>query len=635
MVDFQILLFINQNYKQSVLGNTMFSTLYLMFHVLIIRIYNKDRQCCVCGMSFPLAMEPLICLLVLTVGYCVTATEGNNSSSCLFWNDQRECMCENLLHGAVICHNDQTYLRVDYGMDVWQDTTVIALNRYAYHNLTAIPTHLKVYTQISAVLKQDLNQLMCDRNNRKGFLCSKCVPNYGPSAYSSKCHECDRSIASAIALYLTMKILPAALLFFLVVMFRINLTEGPMLGYIIYCQMPVIAKRELEPFYNAIVTHLNVYSADIFLFISGIWNLDFLDITGLISPFCISPRLRDMDVLLLNFLPVLIPLFLVIVTYVVTTLHARDFKLFVYCWKPFHFCFVRIHKNYDISDSVVHGFASLMFLSFISVNYNAYRILLSINVYRANSTHPLLANVLYNHPGTRLFTLKYIYYPITVVVLLFFLGVLPSLLLLLYPIRLFRERLQRYCSQRFIVRLNTFVETFLGSFKDGYHGTHNLRMVPGILCCFILLLTVFSSLSFGNWFTNFIIPLFSLCFASLSVVSAYVRPCKSSIANFSLAFHFMMMAAVTSLITLWMQDFDIKTTVIVFLFAILIPTPHVLVFIWLCYKLEKKLHLLHRFMLYFNCWCGRAIFTKLKSFHFNSPPLPDRLVNSHEYRELI
>ena len=54
---------------------------------------------------------------------------------------------------------------------------------------------------------------------------------------------------------------------------------------------------------------------------------------------CISESLNNMNVLLLNFVSVLYPLFLVISTYILIELHARNFRPIVIMWKPFGRCF--------------------------------------------------------------------------------------------------------------------------------------------------------------------------------------------------------------------------------------------------------------------------------------------------------
>ena len=111
------------------------------------------------------------------------------------------------------------------------------------------------------------------------------------------------------------------------------------------------------------------------------------------------------------------------------------------------------------------------------------------------------------------------------------------------------------------------------------------------------------SLMLGSWqplwkplFTNSSDVLSTI----LSVLNAYIEPCKSSIANLSLTFHFMLMAVLTALIILWRQDLNMDTSVLAALFAIFMPVPHVLMFLWVCYKIQKRFHLRQRTVTWIN-----------------------------------
>jgi len=43
------------------------------------------------------------------------------------------------------------------------------------------------------------------------------------------------------------------------------------------------------------------------------------------------------------------PLFLLVITYVCIEVHARNFRLVVYLWKPFHRCFAKVRRNWSTS----------------------------------------------------------------------------------------------------------------------------------------------------------------------------------------------------------------------------------------------------------------------------------------------
>ena len=237
-------------------------------------------------------MNISLLLVVVTVIYSVTA-DSNHSCPLWHYHHQGKCKCGDSLNGAIICSDDKIFLRVDHVIDVWQNTTVAALTRYAYHNYSAIPSHLRVYSPIpDDTPPEELKGIMCNETNRMGFMCGKCLPMYGPSAYSIKCHKCHLSLPSAIALYLTIKLLPTAILFIFILMFRINIIKGPMLGYVVFCQVFIFSVRVNATYIETARIQLNhTYQSilKIFTQISVVWSLD---VTGIFEPICISDKLE-------------------------------------------------------------------------------------------------------------------------------------------------------------------------------------------------------------------------------------------------------------------------------------------------------------------------------------------------------
>lgn len=586
-----------------------------------------------------MAMKVFVVLLALAAVGVVTADDDKNSS-CPLWHyrqsENQPCVCGQELHGAIICSGDQVYLRVDYAMtwDSKSNDTLVALSRYAYHQYSATHIYKRAYSLMPNDTTQ-LNALMCGYNNREGFLCEKCHPNYGPAATSPKCSKCgDHSMASAIALYLTVKILPIAILFLLIMTFRIDLTYGPMLGYIIFCQGHAITTKLVNAIYQTSVMELKGfgYIMKLSLYISAAWDLDFLQVTNTIQPYCISPKLGNIDLFLLNFITALLPLCLVILSYVLIELHAHGFRIVVYCWKPLHSCFVRVRRNWSASDSIIHSYASLLLLSIASLNYNAFEILRLTDVYNASGV--VKKNVLVNSPSVNAYTSKYAYYCIIVVLVLFFLGVCPSFLLLLYPIRLFRKMLHRCCSQRLVVKLNVFVETFQGPFKDGCNGTRDFRIIPGVAGCTLLCIEVVLCIAHAVHLNKYITTICAVFLALCSVLCAYTHPCKSSISNRSLTFHLMWLAILSALMALWWQDLEMDSKVLRYLFVIVTPVPHVLLLIWILYKVGNKMvRLCPRYVDSFRFTMGKVKYRKHLICESTSL-LPDRLLNSQDYREL-
>ena len=573
-------------------------------------------------------MNVSLLLVVLTVIYSVTA-DGNHSCPLWHYHHQGKCKCGDSLNGAIFCSDDKVFLRVDYAMDVWQNTTVAALSRYVYHNYSAIPSHLRVFSVIPAnTPPEELNGIMCNESNRMGFMCRKCLPTYGPSAKSFNCHKCHLSLPSSIALYLSVKLLPTTIFFIIIMMFRINIFRGPMLGYIIFCQQQVIiqALNTNASFIESCFTQLNRYISMLEYIPYIICTIFSLDFTGIVQNFCISDKLEDSDVLFINYvLSVLFPLCLVTITYILIELHARHFKVVFFCWKPFHCCFDEFGRNWSASDSFIHAFASLIFLSFTILNYDAHHFFILIKMYTAESV--LKSNVPLIYPSLHPYTVKFVLYSIIACILLLFVGVVPSLLLLLHPIPMFRERLQKCCSQRFILGLNTFMETFQSPFKDGCNGTRDYRIVPGVGATLFFFSIILDLLSHIAHYENYFLSAYVVGFVILSVLCAYMHPCKSSSGNISITYHFLLIAVINALLVLLKQDFVMDTIILAYVFAIVLPIPHILMFLWLCYRLEKKFYLKRKSVLCFNCVMRRIKFGK-RLVGVQTPLLSSGLQNS-------
>ena len=109
-----------------------------------------------------------------------------------------------------------------------------------------------------------LNDTMCGPYNRTGLLCGRCIDGYGPAVYSldMKCADCSKiSTGSAISLYLFLELIPITLFFICVVLFRLNITAGPLLGYVLFCQICYTSAVRYDIFiYDYNVSHLPTYS---------------------------------------------------------------------------------------------------------------------------------------------------------------------------------------------------------------------------------------------------------------------------------------------------------------------------------------------------------------------------------------
>ena len=123
--------------------------------------------------------------------------------------------------------------------------------------------------------------------------------------------------------------------------------------------------------------------------------------------------------------------------------------------------------------------------------------------------------------------------------------------------------------------------------------------------------------------------IYFICFNGFaSIFCAYIQPFKQPSANISTTFLFFWITAIAALMGIWEDIFDLSTAVLASAFAVLVPVPHLLMFIWVCYKFGEKFRLWQNAHFCFSLILGKRVLAQL-----SSSLLPDRLINSTNYCE--
>ena len=133
------------------------------------------------------------------------------------------------------------------------------------------------------------------------------------------------------ALYVFLILFPPTLFFFFVLLFQIKVTSAEMNFFIFIVQLYFLCENQ-APLYE---TTNSLYYLLVTFY--GFWNLDFF--RYILSLICVSNKLTQIQVLALNYIPALYPLLLIVLMYVSIELHDRDYRVFVWLWKPFGKCF--------------------------------------------------------------------------------------------------------------------------------------------------------------------------------------------------------------------------------------------------------------------------------------------------------
>ena len=540
------------------------------------------------------------CLFIVKLSLCsVLATD----ASCPTWhyynNATGQCECGYWL----LCSSDGNH--VDIGIDQCATSSGQEDDYY----IGSCPfTHTvnstnRMYSEMPSNASQ-LDEVMCGPYNRRGLLCGECKDGYGPAVYSSDmtCANCSGVWSRyAISLYLFLRFVPTTLIFLCFVVFRFNITSGPLLGYVLFCQITIVANNNHYSFiYDYIlykVTSFLRVLLDLSMKVSQFWSLQFLK--AIIPPFCISEKLTGIHVNMLNIVLAIYPLVLVIISCILMELHARNYRIVGILWKPLKIILSKANITAVTSDAVFHAFASFIFLSNISVLFTTYQMVHFVNVW--NSTGHFQKKVLYTDP-TAEWNTSVPYVLIVAVVFLFF-SLIPSLLLCLYPTRLYRY-LSRFLSARKRLAITAFAEALHSCFKNGLNGTRDYRAMAGATLFLPLLLgaIIFFSRSFNTSSSSHIIKI--VLWMILVCIVSYVKPCKSAVANISLSFHLTMIGILMCLTFLWEFDLSVKTDTLELMFIVTFLSPHILVAVWAGYTLTK--HTLTRFGYQFHGPCCKV-----------------------------
>jgi len=97
----------------------------------------------------------------------------------------------------------------------------------------------------------------------------------------------------------------------------------------------------------------------------GFWNLDFFRMVYKL--FCLHPKMTTIQAMSMDYVTAIYPLALLGLVHVFVELHDHGCRLILCLWKPFHCCFFRLRRQWDIRTSLVDAFATLLLLSYMKL----------------------------------------------------------------------------------------------------------------------------------------------------------------------------------------------------------------------------------------------------------------------------
>ena len=168
--------------------------------------------------------------------------------------------------------------------------------------------------------------------------------------------------------------------------------------------------------------------------VSDLWSMNFFK--TIMPPFCISDKITAIHIEMLALMKNVYTIVLVIITCILMELYMQETtESFIILCKPFNLILNKINITEVTGDAVVHAFATFILLT----NFNVYTITYSaannMNVYRDDNS--VYKTVLYIDPTIESYSPKHIVY-ILVIAATAIVTLIPSLLLCIYPTRLYR-----------------------------------------------------------------------------------------------------------------------------------------------------------------------------------------------------
>ena len=189
-----------------------------------------------------------------------------------------------------------------------------------------------------------------------------------------------------------------------------------------------------------------------------------------IPAFCISVHLTPIQVLALEYIVAFYPLLLIATTYIGVELYARDCKLIVWLWRPFSRCLAFVLRGKELNFSLVHAFSSFLLLSYSKILFVSFLLLAPITLYDSEGQQ-VGPSMVYYDASIGFFSAQHLPFALLAIFVLCVFVVLPALVLLLYPTRIF-QRCLGCCRVRWLA-LHAFADTFNGYYKNGTEGTRD------------------------------------------------------------------------------------------------------------------------------------------------------------------
>lgn len=491
----------------------------------------------------PSLMLLYLCLLLFSVAECVSKISGSSKSTelsftypssiqdseseggncttaadCPLWfkcNVTNSCECKEMYSGIIKC-DTEIALVLDCYCATFDDSINTTVAGSCFYNCES---NDKV---LSDVLYNNITDELCDPFNRTGVLCGKCKDDLYPHVYSfdMSCTNCTDDRANWVIFFIIATV-PSTLFFFIVIIFKINITSSYLHGFVLFSQgisfpanMRIILRAvSKKKFANEISRSIaSMY---------GFWNLDFF--RPLLPQICL--RLSTLQILSLDYIVAVYPLLLIISSYILVILYYRNVKVIVCISHPFRRLFARFQNNWNIKSSIMEAYATFFLLSYTKFLGASFDILMATHVYSSEGGKSTLAS--YYDANLKYFQGDHLPLGVTALAVLIIFVVIPTLILLLYPFRYSQIVLRKLKLNSTL--LDSFVSPFYKCYKDGSDpNTYDCRWFSALFLILRIILPLVYAFTLGSVF----LPLAVIIIFIFVMILITVKPYKPSYSHF-------------------------------------------------------------------------------------------------------
>ena len=477
----------------------------------------------------------ILCVAIIHIALVVSSADAEANSSCplWYWFNERSGHCECCTTNTGVCHTtSNNYLEISHGPGecmTWNNVTKdVEVGRclFIYKDKRHMCDYKLVYRIPTNISGPELNRFMCSSYNREGAQCRQCIEGYGPALFSDgvTCADCSKHRYHWI-LYFIFQLSMVTIMYLAVVLFEINGTASPFNVIITYIQLGVNGIIVGSGLYVTLACNLSRKFPQYFLTLFGIWNLDFFRLV--LPPVCVSTFIKAIDILLFDYIIAFFPLLITIFVLVGIELYDRNCCVAVCLSTPLKL--LCRNRNWNPKKAILKTCATFLLLSYSKILFVSINLIFAVPLHNCSSTSSSNTLLLYD-PSIRFLHSNHIPYVVLALSIIAVFVVLPPLLLLLYPTRVFRACLRFIGFRRWDI-LHLVMDVFQGWFKDKTENQVDYRSFSALYLLLRILFALESIAIVLNIFTQYYWSFTGVFHILLAALFLTIKPYKKKWMN--------------------------------------------------------------------------------------------------------